>query len=532
MDNFFKVTWKKIQDIYKRLETRQKIVLASLLIMTISTLFWLLSWSSQEEYGLLFGNMDAKEAQKAIDKLDELSIKYKLENGGRSISIPEKDVYRTRIALTSEGIGSSAGVGFELFDKSTLGMTEFIQNINLQRAMEGELRRTIEAIEGIDYARIHLVFPEDKLFKEDQIEASASIMLVVKNKLKEKQIQGIANFVASAVEGLTQENVSIIDQQGNVLTDNYDDSLSGLSNHQLKLQHQVEQTLTNKVQAMLNQTYGARNSVVTVSAELNFENVQTTLEKFDPQSKVVRSEEIETSSSTNETDDISSSDEHLITNYEINKTVQQITNQVGNIKRLTVSVIVNYKKEITNTAEGIVENYIPRSDEEIGQIEATVRNAVGYNDERNDQIVVSNVLFEETMEETKTRLEQEAVSKRKQLLDMVEKGGVLLVLLILVFVLMSQFRKIFVTDKTEEEEFAPIRPMLAQGTPESEGFYQEGEEGLPMGEGKISFAFSPMKDIEIKQTQDVAMQELVKKFIIENPDIAVKLVKTWIAEKR
>ena len=527
MGNYFNQFWEKLKEIYSRLEPRQKIVLGALLIMTIAIFIWLVSWSTKEEYGLLFGNMELKEAKTAIDKLEEMGIKYKLENSGKSIYIPANQVYKTRIALSSDGVGSSSGLGFEVFDGSTLGMTEFIQNVNYQRAMEGELRRTIESIKGIEYARVHLVFPEEKLFKEDQKPPTASIMLNLKKQLNEKQIQGITNLVSSAIEGLEMNNINIVDQEGNVLTEHYDSDVAGLSNYQMKLQREVERTLTKKVQSMLNQTFGAENSTVTVAADLNFEKIHTTSEKYDPASKVVRSEEIETSSTNNQADSLEKSDEHLITNYEINRTVQEVTNQVGNIKRLTVSVLVNHKKETTETDGEITEEYVERSPAELAQIEASVRTAVGFNEERGDQINVNSVLFEDSIEAERQREREMEIAQQKQFYNLLERGGVLLALVIMVFALISQFRKIFVV-KEEEEEVEPVRPSIAEGESESEGFNPEGEEGMPMGEGKIKYKFKPMKDIEIEQTEESELRKKVSKFIVENPETAARLIKSWI----
>ncbi|MCD4651976.1 MAG: flagellar M-ring protein FliF, partial [Candidatus Cloacimonetes bacterium] len=201
MKGYFTQFTEKLREVYSRLDLRQKIVLAALLIMTVSVFIWLLSWSARDEYALLFGNLEPKQASEAIDKLEEMKIGYKLENSGKSIYIAKDKVYSTRIKLSSEGIGGRGGTGFEIFDKSNLGVTERVQEINFQRAMEGELQRTIESINGVELARVHLVFPEQRLFVEDQQNPSASIFLSLTTTLTKNQIEGIANLTASAVEG-------------------------------------------------------------------------------------------------------------------------------------------------------------------------------------------------------------------------------------------------------------------------------------------------------------------------------------------
>ncbi len=521
---------KKLAEIYSRLELRQKIVLGSLFILTVAAFVWLISWSSRVEYGLLFGSMDPKEAAKTIEKLEELKIEYKLTDGGGTILIPREQVYETRIKLASEGILTQGGTGFEIFDKTNLGVTEKVQNINFQRAMEGELQRTIRAINGIEFVRVHLVFPEERLFKEDQKEPTASVFLRVKQKLNQAQVTGIANLIASAVEGLEVSHVSITDQDGNELTEHFDDTVAGLSNYQMTLQRKVEDYLKRKIQAQLNSILEPGNSDVRVSADLNFDTIETTTERYDPESRVARSEEIETTQQADRADSTSAATEHLISNYEINRTVQHITNQVGNIKRLSVSVVVNHAVSVDEVDGAITKNYTARTKEEMETIEALVRSSVGFDKDRGDQIVVSNMRFDDAQQEFE-RMKREADIKRQELLDMVEKGVVLFILIILLMTLFSQFRKIFARPAEEEEERLALHPAMIEGEAEREGFYPEGEEGLPMGEGRIAYSFKPMKDIEIEQTEDQLLQDAVKKFIIDNPEVAVKLIKSWLIEK-
>ncbi len=521
---------KKASEIYQRLEMRQKIVLGSLFILTIVAFVWLISWSTKVEYGLLFGNMDPKEAAKTIEKLDELKIEYRISDGGGTILIPRDQVYETRIKLASEGILTQGGTGYEIFDKSNLGVTEKVQNINFQRALEGELQRTIRAINGIEFVRVHLVFPEERLFKEDQKEPSASVFLRVKQKLNANQVSGITNLIASAVEGLEISRVSITDQDGQELTEHYDDSVAGLSNYQMTLQRKVEDYLKRKIQAQLNNILEPGNSDVRVSADLNFDTIETTTEKYDPESRVARSEEIETTQQADRADSTSAATEHLISNYEINRTVQHITNQVGNIKRLSVSVVVNHAVSVEQIDGEIKRDFTARTPDELSKIESLVRSAVGFDATRGDQIVVSNMRFDDAQQEYERMMREEDI-RRQELLDMVEKGVVLLILVILLLALFSQFRKIFARPADESEESLALRPAMISGEAEREGFYPEGEEGMPMGEGRIAYSFKPMKDIEIEQTEDQLLQDAVKKFIIDHPDIAVKLIKSWLIEK-
>jgi len=520
----------KFKDVYLRMELRQRVMLAVLLTLTIAVIIWLISWSTKVEYNLLFAKLSPEDAQTIITKLDEQKISYKLKDNGASIYIPADKVPTTRISLASESIGlTSKGVGFEIFDKTQLGTTEFQQKINYRRAMEGELQRTIMSIGGIEYVRVHLVFPEEKIFKEDQEDPSASVMINTKQRLSEKQIVGISNLISSAVEGLDPARVTIVDQNGRILTEAFDDGVTGLSNKQMRIQAEYENKISLKVQSMLDQILGLNNSVVRVTAELNFDQVETTIEKYDPEGQVVRSEELESNSITNVRDSVSNVSEHQITNYEINSTVQRIINQTGGIKRLTVAVNVNYKTKIEEKEGKIIKELIERTPEELQVVQSLVQNTVGFNQERGDQLVVNSILFDNTDIELQ-KSEHEKEIKTQKLIELAEKGFVVIILIVLVLILISQFRKIFAIPEPDLEHEEELRPAFAEGSGVGEGFYHEGEEGMPMGEGKISYIYKPMKDIEIEQTEAILLQEAIQKFILENPEVAVRLIKSWLIE--
>ncbi|HOD53679.1 MAG TPA: flagellar basal-body MS-ring/collar protein FliF [Candidatus Cloacimonadota bacterium] len=520
----------KLRDVYLRMELRQRVLLAVLIALTMTVIIWLITWSTKVEYSLLFGKLTPQDAQTIITKLDEQKIPYKIQDNGTSIYVPADQVPATRISLASESIGlKNQGIGFEIFDKTQLGTTEFQQMVNFRRAMEGELQRTIMSISGIEYVRVHLVFPEEKIFKEDQQPPSASVMINTKQSLSEKQITGITNLIASAIEGLEPSKVTIIDQNGKILTESFDDGITGLSSKQLKIQSEYENKVSLKVQSMLDQILGPNNSVVRVTAELNFDQVETTIEKYDPEGQVVRSEELESNNMTNVKDSISNVNEHQITNYEINSTMQKIINQTGSVKRLTVAVNLNYKTKLEEKEGKTIKEYIERTPEEIQGIQQLVQNTVGFDTNRGDQLVVNSFLFDNTEVEL-IKTEQEKEVRTQKLIDIAEKAFVVVILIVLIFILISQFKKIFAIPEPELEKEEELRPAFAEGTGVGEGFYHEGEEGMPMGEGKISYTYKPMKDIEIEQTEAILLQEAIQKFIIENPEVAVRLIKSWLIE--
>jgi flagellar M-ring protein FliF len=423
------------------------------------------------------------------------------------------------------------GVGFELFDRTSLGVTEFVQrNVNWRRANEGELQRTISSIDGVESVRVHLVFPEDRIFREDQRQATASVVLNLSQRLSERSINGIVNIIANSVEGLDPSRVTIVDQNGRVLNESREDNLEDLTNNQLRLQAQIEDNLTNRAQSMLDQAFDVGNSVVRVTATLNFDQIESTSEIFDPDGQVVRSEEIQSNTLVNLSDSLSNVSEHQIINYEISTTQQRRINQVGDIRRLTVAVNVNYRmnRTVDNGRETL--EFVERSPSELAQVEALVRGAVGFDVARGDEIFVHSMLFDRTGREF-ARSEEDRQAQIRQYIAYGERGAVIVVLIVLLFILMSQFKKVFAQPEPEEVIVEDaLRPAFADGIG-SEGFYPEGDEGLPMGDGKITYTLRAMKDIQIEQTESMLLQEAIQKFVFENPEVAVKLIKSWIMDK-
>jgi flagellar M-ring protein FliF len=260
-------------------------------------------------------------------------------------------------------------------------------------------------LSDVQAARVHIVMPRDRLFKEDKKEATASVVLKLRraNGLMPSQLNGITHLVASSVEGLKPENISIIDYNGNLLTrSNRADALAGLSASQLDVRKNVEQYLEEKAQSMLDGVIGAGKSIVRVTAELDFQQVEKTSEIYDPNSSVVRSEERteETSKASDKQEELAESTdegtvESSITNYEINKTMEHIVSAVGNIKRLSVAVLLDGIYRDVESSGGVTETaYEARPQDEIDRISAIVKNAVGYDTERNDQIEVMNIAFD------------------------------------------------------------------------------------------------------------------------------------------
>jgi flagellar M-ring protein FliF len=538
--------WDKFKEVYARMEMRQRLMVAILLAITFGIIIWMISWSAKTEYGLLFSRLSYEDARKTITRLDEMRIPWRLRDEGSSIFIPADKVYETRINLSTENIGiMHTGVGFEIFDRTTLGTTEFVQKtVNWARANAGEIERSLITIVGVEFVRVHLVFPEERLFREDQQEPSASVVLHIQrqHRIAPRTIDGVVNFIASSVAGLSPDRITIIDQDGRLLSRHEDDSTIGISNQQISIQQQYETRLRSNVMSLLDPMFGMGNTSVAISVAVNFDQRRSTSERWDPEGQVVRSEQIMTDNLTNLSDSLATVSERFVTNYEISSTVSSIEHQTGDIKRLTVATVVNYKAE-TSIVDGRRETvWVPRTMEELAHIEALVKGAVGFNADRGDNVTVASIPFDSTTRDDE-RLEFERQERIKQYFEWGEKLAVLVVLIVLLMMLMSQFKKIFAKPEPEpeldeiEELIEGVGPAIAavesaDGVTAEEGFYPEGDEGMPMGEGKISFTLRPMKDIAIEQTEAMLLVETIQKFVIENPEVTVKLLKTWMMDER
>ncbi|UCC80869.1 MAG: flagellar M-ring protein FliF [Candidatus Zixiibacteriota bacterium] len=384
-------------------DKNSKIVSASVGTAVTVALIVSLVFIIRPSYETLYHGLETEEAAEVAEKLAEYKVSYRLENGGTTIQVPRKDIYDIRLKLASEGLPRSGSQGYEILDESKLGMTEFLQKINYRRALEGELSKSIGSINGVKSARVHIVIPEPRLFKEDKKEATASVILTLSRAggLSQHQVEGIVYLIASSVEGLHPENVTVLDSAGRLLSSRKQGSeLGQLTSYQLELKKHVEEYLEEKALDILDPVIGPGKSVVKVSALLNFEQVEQTIENFDPDNPAVRSQEkiTESSSEENSTTNgkgtvVSNSTENVVTNYEINRTAQHVVNEVGNIERLWVSLVVDGEIKEVESGGAVKEEYVPRTQEELDRLANLVRGAIGFDAERNDVFEIENVEF-------------------------------------------------------------------------------------------------------------------------------------------
>ena len=401
----------------------QKIFLVGSILAVLGSLGFVGYEINKPDYAMLYGNVPEQEMASIVEHLKQAKIPYKIEEN--RIFVPRSNLYEARLSLAKAGLPKGSGIGFEIFDEQKLGSTEFVQKVNYQRALQGELARTIAQLDKIEDARVHLVLPEESLFVRDEKQPSAAIVVKLKRgqQLSPSELQGMVHLVSSAVKGLTEERVTIMSTDGQVLfkKDPVQSSFE-LSELQLRYKQRLEEELQRKIQSMLAPVVGSEGVISRVTLDLDFNQIKVSEEMVDPDSATPRSQQriiekmqgpskkpkgnpdvpinVESkllTSSPNKPEEAgggqSSERQEEIVNYELNKTTRQIAYAPGTIKRLSVAVLVDgpYKEETDKKT--VKKVFVGRSPDEIKAIEDIVKKAVGYNDARGDQVSVTNIPF-------------------------------------------------------------------------------------------------------------------------------------------
>ena len=513
----------------------------------------------------LFTELSLEDSNRVVKELESQGIPFELRGDGSTVLIPKDQVTRARMRLAEGGLPRGGSVGYEIFDKSdTLGTTSFVQNVNHLRALEGELARTIRSIDRVSAARVHLVIPERQLFQRDRQDPSASIVLRVRSQLEQPQVRAIRHLVASAVRGLKPERVSIVDEQGRLLADGVGAADAGVAPLLDERNAAFEQRMKNQVESIVTSVVGPGRARVTVSAELDYTRVQQTSDRYDPESRVVRStqsrEEAAQSNQGQQDGGVTvnnqlpgnnqqqaaqpaaSADSNRKTeetvNYEISRTTRTEVTEPGRVKRLSVAVLVdgNYKKGANNNET----TYEARAQEEIDRIGALVRSAIGFDDKRGDKVEVVNLRFAEVAGTPQIAEEGGFLSMLRFNTDDIMHAinlviVVILSLLVLLFVVRPLVRRIVTPDETAVPP--PALPNAAAVTPvlvtqDSGGV--PPTQIVPPAPVKMTPDFQAARQIEFAQIQGEAHQASIQKvgeLASRNPYETVSILRQWMHEK-
>jgi len=494
--------FNQIATLFNRYTVAQRTLIITLAVGMISAIISLVIWANRPEYELLYTEIDPSTASKMVGDLKSNKVKYRLENGGKTILVPTESVSEWRLKFTEQGYVGDMISGYELFDDSDIGMTTFKQKLNMRRALEGELTRTINQFPGVMNCRVHLALPEEKLFeKEKGGKASVVLYLTPGVIIEEEQVKGIAALVGNSVDGIEADAVVVVDSEGILLSDSKgEEAILGSTGNQWDLKNSVESRLQMKVQDILDGVLGYQNSIAKVTVDLNFEKIERTTEAFDPDKVVILSEERQTESSM-ESDSAQYSKENVLTNYELNKTIEHYISPSGDIKRITVAVLVDGTYINEENEEGNTEKvYQSRTDIELKQIADLVKSAVGYMDQRGDLIEVENIQFDRSAFEEDLEYFERAEA-RAMWASVINKGLLLVSVLVALFVMKTLFKK-----TTAEPEMLALmgeEESELEALPEGE---EESElEALPEGEEKLT-----EEELEVEKLEEYMFKNKIK----------------------
>lgn len=521
---------------------------------------------SEPQMALLFADLEMAESSRIVETLNARNIPFRLLDGGRTIMAPEDRINELRVTLAGEGLGGAI-VGYEIFDRSDgLGTTSFVQNINRLRAIEGELARTIREIRAVESARVHIVLPERQLFSRDRAEATASIILRTRGTLSQQQVLAIQSLVAAAVPDLAPQSVSIVDQNGTLLARGGEaGSADGpIGNFEEKRQR-LEDSLRSRIETLLEKTVGHGKVRAQVAVELDMSAETTNEERFDPDSQVARSTrtleegsvdrekgpqavtvannlpDAGTGTEGNATSESTKTDETV--NFEISRTVRTLVRERGDIARLSAAVVVD---GIWETDANGVRQYRERSPEQLEQLAALVRSAIGYDENRGDVVEVANLPFVDdafATEDLEKPFELLGLGKRDlyQLVEMLMLGVVSLLVLLLVVRPLVNRLVAAIPEAGAQGQLAGGGGYPALAAPE---ITPEIEEAAALGDERALQTIArareaqqalptpaPGSNISVGAVGDRLKESAVKKIgdiVRGHPDEATAIVRSWL----
>lgn len=532
MSNRLPRVLRRALDVFASFTPGQKAVtvLAALAVVTGGVLF--ANWAARPSYAPLFTNLAASDAAAITEKLSASGVPYELANGGQTILVPDDQVYDLRLKMSAEGLPAESQSGYSLLDKQGITTSEFMQHVGYQRALEGELSKTIKAIDGVKAATVHLVIPQKDIFANDRSKPSASVLVVSEpgKPLNQGHVQAIVHLVASSVEGLEPEDVTVAGSDGRVLSTGDGESLGANADIRAQQTAQFEQRMNTALQRMLDSVVGPGNSVVQTSAELDFDETETKTQRYtaDPDvPPISQSTERETYTGTGGMtggvlgpDNIqvpgggTGNGEYTSTKETRNNAVGTVTetrkSAPGTIRRLSVSVLIN-----RNAAAGI-------NNADVQQMVAT---AAGIDPERGDQISVTAMPFDTTVAEEADRAEREAAAaeRREQIIAWAKTGALALAVLVVLFMAWRASRRSR-RAALSEEELARIEEMQAE--------LEQARLALTSAEPPTQ-VLEPAPDSEPtpEEKRELRRREL-SEMVAQQPEDVANLLRTWIADRR
>jgi flagellar M-ring protein FliF len=511
--------------------------------------FWL--WSQKPDYRVLFSNFSDRDGGAIVASLQQMNVPYQFAEGGGAILVPADKVHDARLKLASQGLPKGGNVGFELMENQKLGVSQFLEQVNFQRALEGELARSIQSVAAVQSARVHLALPKSSVFVRDQQKPTASVLLNLHpgRGLDPQQVSAIVHLVASSVPDLPTKNVTVVDQNGTLLSDiGQSPGAKGLDPTQLKYVQELQQNIVRRIESIISPIVGANNVRAEATADVDFSTSEQAAEMYKPNqtpsSATVRSQH--SSESQNNSNNPAgvpgalsnqppapataplttptaaqgggassgSMQRDSTVNYEVDKTIRYVQQPMGGIKRLSVAVVVNHKRVLDKAGKAITR---PLTEAEKAEITNLVKEAMGFSQERGDTLNVVNSPFAGAEKEAEPEV---PLWKQPEMLDVAKEAGrYLLLAAVLLFLYFKVLKPLL--NKPEKEEAALLEaPDL-------------DEEGNPVVKDSTTAALEDMSEDDPSSPQISTYQkrlEAAKRMAKENPKVVANVVKEWVSE--
>ena len=575
MNPFF----EQVIKFFKEMSLYRKIALAVVALLLLSGFITMFVWTNKTVFKVAYTELTEEDASVIVTKLKESQIPYKLKEGGTTIEVPEAQVYDVRLSMASQGLPKGSGVGYEIFDQTDFGTTEFVQKINRLRAIQGELARTISAFDEVKDAKVMIVLPKDSVFVEETKKPSASIMLNLRSDIDDEKVAAVAHLVASSVQDLTPELITIVDTAGRILfeasvmaekkrqkdEEDAQNLAQNLARSQYEYKERYERDLAKRIETMLERIVGKDKAIARVISDMDFSTNSMSEEIYDPlnlNNNFVRSKKVMSESGVKSLDQegepssvnpivpkddpngnatieqLNKSSETV--NYEISRRTRETVKPMAVIRRLSVAAVIDGTYEVkTDDSGNRVRTYVPRSIEEMERFQQLVSKAMGYNEEREDQVTMQCLSFASFDE-----MAQEVVAEKGWRMIQKEYGRTIANVLLIVLLFLFVIRPIIKTAKdiqTSAEQAALPQPedmdLLEEAPEEDEPSFIEMDprsqqdllDTMTPDEKDAFIAALPRAEREAYYAS-IKISEKAAYLAKEDVDRAANIVKGWLKE--
>lgn len=549
MGEYLRKVFTQIGEFFSSLSPMKRVYVILTALAVAGGMSYLLMWANETSYRPLMTNLNAEDATKIIRVLRDKKIPFRVDPTGRNIEIPPDFVDQYRLELATMGLPETSTVGYEIFDHQALGTTSFVQKVNQKRAQEGELVRTISAIHGVKRARVHLVIPEKSTFIEDQRPPTASVVLDLLPgiRLSDKQIYGVGNLVANSVEGLDIEDVIIIDASGKTLSKNVKDPVVAQTASQLDFQRKLEEEFEKRIVTVLQPVVGEGKVVATVSADIDFSQSSESQTLYDSEGSAVLSKQTDSTAMNgsrpvprgvagvksntpgepppeNTQAEVSSKTDRTkeITNFRVPQTVRTTKHAAGDVKKLSVAVVVDGKSVMTKDKDGnLVTKIEPWPADKLAEFEKIIARTTGIDEKRGDKLEIKNIEFaHEDFTQAEAQLES---MQRRQYFQTIITYLVIATIVILFFLFVVRPFIKWVTENTIDS----VDSFLPQTIEELEKMQKNSN--LPGLEETIP---ELPDQIDPQKVEGQMIKERIVTLVDSNPHKAALVLRDWIRDKR